>query len=199
MNWKNLCYTLLLTTLLLSNAKGQKRQDFQILLKSGSFVPERNVASATSRANAVFRLSTAGQKSFVVIQFDDIPTEEERRQLRAEGIELLDYLPNYAYTATIAAGSNPGALARTQGRAIVELSPEQKMQPDLANGNIPPHAFSGPTTVDLWISYPKSFTDDEIQAALQKNSYPGFNGQNSAISGIPASTTMTESGRPSRQ
>ncbi|GGH41898.1 hypothetical protein GCM10007423_38140 [Dyadobacter endophyticus] len=171
MNWKNLCYTLLLTTLPLSNAKGQKRQDFQILLKSGSFVPERNVASATSRANAAFSLSTAGQKSFVVIQFDDIPTEEERRQLRTEGIELLDYLPNYAYTATIAAGSNPGALARTQGRAIVELSPEQKMQPDLANGNIPPHAFSGPTTVDLWISYPKSFTDDEIQAALQKNSY----------------------------
>jgi hypothetical protein len=29
--------------------------------------------------------------------------------------------------------------------------------------------------------------------------HPGFNGQNSAISGTPATSTMIESGRPSRQ
>ncbi|SEJ27993.1 Por secretion system C-terminal sorting domain-containing protein [Dyadobacter sp. SG02] len=171
MKWKNLYYTLWLASLLISNAWGQKRQDYQILLQSGSFTPERNVSSSNGRANAAFRLSTAGQKSFVVIQFDDIPTEDERRELRKEGIELLEYIPNYAYTATIAAGSNPGALARTKGRAIVELSADQKMQPGLANGNIPPHAFTGPTTVDLWISYPKSFTYEEIQAALKAQQY----------------------------
>ncbi|SDF18008.1 Por secretion system C-terminal sorting domain-containing protein [Dyadobacter soli] len=171
MKLKNLCYTLLLTCLLIGNVSGQKRGDYQILLQSGSFVPERNISSATSRANAAFRLSTAGQKSFVIIQFDGIPTEEERRELRGQGIELLEYIPNYAYTATIAAGSNPGALARTKGRAIVELSAEQKMQPGLANGNIPSHAFASPTTVDIWISYPKSFSDEEVQAALQGLQY----------------------------
>lgn len=171
MKLKNLCYTLLLTSLLIGNVKGQKRQDYQILLKSGSIVPERNVSSASGRSNAAFRLSTAGQKSFVVIQFDEIPTAEERRELKAEGIELLEYIPNYAYTATIAAGSNPGALARTKGRAILELGPEQKMQPGLASGNIPSHAFTGPTTVDLWISYPKSFSYEEIQAALRNLQY----------------------------
>jgi hypothetical protein len=168
MMWKNFYYTLLLTTLLISNVKGQQKRDFQILLKSGSFVPERNISSATGRSNAAFRLSDSGQKSFVIIQFDDIPSQEERNALKQEGIELLEYIPHYAYTATIAAGSNPGALARTKGRAIVELNAEQKMPPGLANGNIPPHAFTGPTTVDLWISYPKSFTYDEIRAALGK-------------------------------
>lgn len=171
MKWKNLYYTLLLASLLIGNVKGQKRQDYQILLQSGSFTPERNVSSANGRANAAFRLSTSGQKSFVLIQFDDIPTEEERRELRSEGIELLEYIPNYAYTATIAAGSNPGALARTKGRAIIELNAEQKMQPGLASGNIPSHAFSGPATVDLWISYPKSFNYEEIQAALRSLQY----------------------------
>ncbi len=171
MKWKNLYYTLWLASLLIGNVRGQKRQDYQILLKSGSIVPERNVSSATGRANAAFRLSTAGQKSFVIIQFDDIPTQEERRELQAEGIELLEYIPNYAYTATIAAGSNPGALARSKGRAIVELSPEQKMQPGLASGNIPPHAFTGPTTIDLWISYPRSFSYEEIRSALQGQQY----------------------------
>lgn len=171
MKWKNLYYTLLLTSLLIGNVKGQKRQDYQILLKSGSIVPERNVSSVTGRSNATFRLSTAGQKSFVIIQFDDIPTEAERRELKAEGVELLEYIPNYAYTATIAAGGNTSALARTKGRAVVELSPEQKMQPGLASGNIPPHAFTGPATVDLWISYPRSFSYEEIQAALQSRQY----------------------------
>lgn len=171
MKWKNVCYTLLLTSLLIGNVRGQKRQDYQILLKSGSFTPERNVSSATGRSNAALRISTPGQKSFVVIQFDDIPTEEERRELRREGIELLEYIPNFAYTATIAPGSNPGALARTKGRAIVELSAEQKMQPGLAYGNIPSHAFASPTTVDLWISYPKSFSYEEIQAALRSLQY----------------------------
>lgn len=171
MKWKNLYYTLGLASLLIGNATGQKRQDYQILLKSGSIVPERNISSTTGRANAAFRLSTAGGKSFVIIQFDEIPSADERRQLKAEGIELLEYIPNYAYTATIAGGSNPGALTRTKGRAIVELGPEQKMQPGLAAGNIPSHAFTGPSTVDLWISYPKSFSYDEIRAALQSKGY----------------------------
>ncbi|OJV21130.1 MAG: peptidase S8/S53 subtilisin kexin sedolisin [Dyadobacter sp. 50-39] len=171
MKLKNLYYTLLLTFIWISNVEAQKRPDYQILLQSGSFFPERNVSSATGRGNVAFRLSTAGQKTFVIIQFDDIPTEQERRELKSEGIELHEYIPNYAYTATIAAGSNAGALARTRGRAIVELGPEQKMQPGLASGNIPPHAFTGPSTVDLWVSYPKSFTYEEVSAALQGQSY----------------------------
>ncbi|WP_353722195.1 S8 family serine peptidase [Dyadobacter sp. 676] len=46
------------------------------------------------------------------------------------------------------------------------------MQPGLANGHIPSHAFTGPATVDLWISYPKSFSYDEVSAALEKLNYP---------------------------
>ncbi|ACT95524.1 S8 family serine peptidase [Dyadobacter fermentans] len=167
MKWKNLYYTLLLTSSLIGNATAQQRKDYEILLRSGSFVPQQNVASAGSRTSAAFRLANDGQKSFVIIQFDDIPTEDERRELKREGIELLEYLPNYAYTATIGAGSNPGALARTRGRAIIELNAEQKMEPSLANGRIPSHAFVSPTTVDLWISYPRSFSYEEIKAALQ--------------------------------
>ncbi|MCF0072079.1 S8 family serine peptidase [Dyadobacter sp. CY261] len=172
MKWRNLYYTLWLTSLLIGHANGQQRLDYQVFLRSGAVLPERNVSSSTARSNASFRLSNAGKKSFVIIQFDDIPTEDERRALKQEGIELHEYIPNYAYTATIAAGSNPEALARTRGRAIMELSAEQKMETGLANGHIPSHAFTGPSTVDLWINYPKSFTEREIRAELEKLNYP---------------------------
>ncbi|GGM75293.1 hypothetical protein GCM10010967_03530 [Dyadobacter beijingensis] len=171
MKLKNLYYTLWLITLSIGSVKGQQRKDYQILLRSGSILPEKNISQASGRANAAFRLANAGQKSFVVIQFEDIPSGEERRALKEEGIELLEYLPHYAYTATIEAGSSPSTLVRARGRAIVALQPEQKMQPGLANGNIPPHAFTGPSTVDLWISYPKSFTYEEVSAQLGKLGY----------------------------
>lgn len=166
MMWRNLYYTLFFIVCVVGLTKAQQRPDYQILLKSGAFVPERNVSDLTARTSATFKLSTSGRKSFVVIQFDNIPTESERQALKEEGIELLEYIPNYAYTATIAAGGNTGALARTRGRAIVELSAEQKMPPSLANGNVPSHAFTSPTTVDLWMNYPKTFSEEEIRAEL---------------------------------
>ena len=51
-------------------------------------------------------LSGRGGKSFIVIQFESIPTEKEKQQLKQEGIELLDYIPNNAYTATVTGSLN---------------------------------------------------------------------------------------------
>jgi hypothetical protein len=151
MKWKDFYYTLIFVAALSVATNAQPRKDYKVLLKSGAFTPERNVSADPNRPSGL-RLSNAGQKSLVIIQFDDIPTEAERNQLKSEGIELLEYLPNYAYTATIAGSSNLRALARTKGRAVVELSPEQKMHPGLVVGSIPPHAYATPGKVDLWIS-----------------------------------------------
>ncbi|WP_353722196.1 hypothetical protein [Dyadobacter sp. 676] len=126
MKLKNLYYTLLLTSLMIGKVAGQQRQNYELLLRSGSFVPERNVSSGNGRGNAAFKFSDTGQKSFVIIQFDEIPTEETRRALKEEGVELLEYIPHNAYTATIAPGGNPGVLARTRGRAVVELERRTK-------------------------------------------------------------------------
>jgi hypothetical protein len=165
MKSKDFYYTLIFVAALSVATNAQPRKDYKVLLKSGAFTPERNVSADPNRPSG-FRLSNAGQKSLVIIQFEDIPTEAERNQLKSEGIELLEYLPNYAYTATIAGSGNLRALARTKGRAVVELSAEQKMHPGLVVGSIPPHAYATPGKVDLWISYPKSFTYEEVRNAL---------------------------------
>lgn len=168
MKWKNLYYTLIFVTALVAAANAQQRKDYKVLLRSGAITPERNVSADPGRITGL-RLS--GQKSLVIIQFDDIPTEQERNELRSEGIELLEYIPNYAYTATISGSGNLRALARTKGRAVIELSPEQKMHPGLAGGTIPSHAFVSPGKVDLWISYPKSFTPEEVRTGLQTHGF----------------------------
>ena len=127
---------------------------YRLSLNSGSFIPHRNItASAIDTVNKkAFRPQG---KSFIVIQFENIPTETEKQQLHRDGIELLNYIPNNAYTATVTGLLNFTSLSRAKTRAIVELTPEQKMQPSLAAGIFPGWAVKTPGTIDVWISFPK--------------------------------------------
>jgi hypothetical protein len=163
------CLVLLLCTLLPFSGNAQNTADYRLLLRTGSFTPEKNVSDNTGTINR--KTSPADDRSFVIIQFEKIPDQNERQQLGNEGIELLDYIPNYAYTATVKGSLNGAALRNTKARAIVNLTAEQKMQPGLANGNIPPHAVIEAGTVDVWISFPRSFTFDQVQAGLKNSGF----------------------------
>ncbi|WP_439558401.1 S8 family serine peptidase, partial [Dyadobacter sp.] len=164
MKWRKLYLQIFLISVISVPVFSQQKRDYTIQLRSGSFTPEKNI----SEKNASLRLSQEGrQKSFVIIQFEDIPTAQERNQLRAEGIELLEYIPNYAYTATVTGSNSQRALARTKGRAMIELFPEQKMQATLANGRFPTHAVKEPGTIDVWINYPRTFSTEEVKAGLK--------------------------------
>jgi fibronectin type 3 domain-containing protein len=62
----------------------------------------------------------------VVVQLYDIPTDAVREELARSGIRLLEYIPNYAWTASV----EPGALAALEPgivRAVFPLSPDDKV------------------------------------------------------------------------
>jgi hypothetical protein len=164
MKWRNLYLEFTFLILLSGPLFSQGKKDYSIQLRSGSFVPEKNIGTSGSNLRTN---SESGQKSFVIIQFEAIPTAQERNELRAEGIELLEYIPNYAYTATITGRNEQRALARTKGRAIVELLPEQKMQTELANGRFPAYAVKVRGTIDVWVNYPASFSYEEVKTGLK--------------------------------
>ena len=148
----------------------QNSNDYRLLLKNGSFTPVKNV----SRGNAAgtnLRIVPFNSKSFVVIQFEKIPDEEEKKRLKNAGIELLDYIPNYAYTATVTGSLNADVLTANHARAIINLSAEQKMQPGLANGTFPAHAIKVAGNIDVWINYPRSFSFEEIRKELENQNF----------------------------
>jgi len=86
---------------------------YDIHLQSRRFTP----------AEEIMRLDEPGH---VVIQFHDIPTDAERADLARSGIRLLDYIPNYAWTASVDAGAL-GALNRADVRAVFTLAPDDKV------------------------------------------------------------------------
>lgn len=142
----------------------------QLLLKSGTITPVKNItpeAINTFNRNA----QTAQEKKFAVIQFEQIPTEAVKQQLRQQGIELLDYIPHNAYTVTISGSLNATVLVQAKASAVIELTAMQKMQPQVAQGNFPAYAVKVAGTVDVNISFPRSFSFDVVNDELRKRNF----------------------------
>ena len=129
---------------------------YQVLLKSGTVTPEKNITTDKLNAFNQKALRTAG-KTYAILQFENIPGEMEQQQLKQAGIELLEYIPNNAYTVTISGSLNNDVLVQVNARAFITLTPEQKMEPLLARDIYPSWAVKIPGTVDVWISFPKTF------------------------------------------
>jgi hypothetical protein len=150
--------------------KAQDPSLYSLRLNSGSFIPSENIT--TEKINAFNQASSkAFGKTFAVVQFEKIPTEDEKQVLKREGVELLDYIPNNAYTAIITRMPDENFLRGLKTRAFIELTAAQKMQPELVSGNFPSRAVKVAGTVDVWISFPRSFTFTEVNTILREKNF----------------------------
>ena len=163
---------LLTAIFLLANTMLQAQPDarFELLLKSGRISPEANVTPAfTDNFNR--QAARAGGKSFIIIQFESIPGKEQLQLLRNAGIELLEYIPNNAYTATVTGTLDANILSLVKARSIINPLPEYKMQPALAAKSFPAWASRTPGAVNVWISFPKTFTYEQVVQELRVRNF----------------------------
>ncbi len=152
------------------SSAGQDDSRHNLLLKSGTYIPEKNIIAEKLDQFNRTASRTSGQ-IFAIIQFEQIPGANERLQLSQQGIELHDYIPNNAYTATISGSLTTDLLTQVKARAVINLTATQKIQPELAKGNFPSWAVKSQGTVDVWISFPKSFSFETVQQELQSKSF----------------------------
>lgn len=139
-----------------------------VLLRSGTFQPEKNIRKAAVDSFNKTAGRFAGQR-FAVLQFNHIPSAEEQKALAAAGITLLDYLPQYAYAVSIKGEVPLNALQAAKAQALFLLSPRQKMQDYFAKNLIPSWAVKTAGTVDVWISFPKTLEASDVVSELKKN------------------------------
>ena len=157
---------LLFTSHIEVNGQNPGDERYRLSLKSGSFIPPNNIVDEQVKLiNQVGK--RPGGKSFFIIQFESIPGDNDKKQLQQSGIELLDYVPNNAYSATVNGSLNADVLKKVKTRAIVALNPDQKMQPELALGIFPPSSIRLAGIVDVWVSFPRSFTYETVSSELQ--------------------------------
>jgi hypothetical protein len=145
----------------------QKDTSSALQLRSGKIFAERNISPENVRA-FIDGLQKVNGKSFAVLQFQQLPTEEIKRVLSASGIQLLEYIPHNAYSVCITKNIDNTILQNAGARSILELSASQKMHPSMNRGVFPSWAIKTPGMVDVWVSFPKTISFGEIKQLLRE-------------------------------
>jgi hypothetical protein len=128
----------------------QVSKDYNVLLQSGKFIPQENINTIT-KISPVFQQSLFNGRHYVVIQFKTLPSQLQKENLTAAGIDLIEYIPNYAYTASVSADVNISDFKSPLFRSVFTFSPAQKALPELIAGSVPEYAIkqSGYADVDI--------------------------------------------------
>ena len=142
-------------------------QDFTVSLNSRKFIPEENISSI-SKKSSVFTKTKFDDKNYVVLQFKTLPTQIEKEKLESEGIKLIDYLPNNAYTSTMQASTDLGLLKSFSLRSVFYLKAADKAMPSVLAGKAMPHAIKQVGFVDLTILTYDLLSKKKINEPLAK-------------------------------
>lgn len=150
-----------------NKSSSPREANFLLSLKSRAFIPTENIAQ--QKINDIARKSSrVNNKYFTVIQFNSIPSESQKEELNKYGVELLDYVPNNAYTATITGTIAEAVLRKMNARALIELTAQDKMEESLFYGAYPSWAVKVAGTIDTWFSFPASFSYQEVIKELKQ-------------------------------
>lgn len=119
--------------------QAQQQKDLNIYLNSGKFIPAEKTNQLNKNAD-VFEKGLFQDVYYVTIQFSSLPDEAMKAKLKNAGIELLDYIPNLAYTASVKNSFDISVLADEQLRSIFRFTASQKADPSLLAGTVPSYA-----------------------------------------------------------
>ena len=109
-------------------------QNNPVFLKSGIMQPHR-ISTGRSIDSIEYPLVRFQGKTFLLIQFQILPDVSTRKLLSANGIELLEYIPQNTFTATVSGNMNPSVLLQARVNSVMTFSPQQKMETRLSRGS----------------------------------------------------------------
>ncbi len=127
------------------NCVAQKNTSYDLLLSSGMVQLPSNfdaIKSQQLQANELFN-----GNYYRYIQFYDIPSTEQKKQLAEKGIDLLLYLPTNTYIASLKQFTTINDLASFGIRGVYTIQPEYKLLNELSialnEKNFPGYAVKG--------------------------------------------------------
>ncbi len=150
----------------------------QLHLKSGIITPEANIGKV--RDFAQWTATQFQNRSYCILQFSRSTSLQERQQMeKATGIRFYDYMPRWAFLASVPAQLDVNQLGSYGVRAILPYQGQQKISPKLANRPFPEYMQKGDRVelyVEIMNEVPAAQVPDLCNAAglrfvAWKNSY----------------------------
>ena len=140
--------------------------EYTVFVSSRQFVPSPGI-SPSAEANIT---SSPLERVHVLVQLHHIPNATERHALENAGVNLLTYVHNYAWFASIP--SNPPAviLQLSFVRWIGEILPEDKISPQILKGKIGEWAINPDGSVNMVVRFFDDVSAGDAKSILMKYS-----------------------------
>jgi PKD repeat protein/streptogramin lyase len=143
--------------------------NYEIKLKSKKFTPVKHEAQAQKDvADKAKKLKK--EKIHVLVQLEKTPTDAEKKTLKEAGIELLSYVPNHAWIASVTSAKASGLIAVPLVRWAGVISAQDKISSVIQERGVAPHAINKNGTVNLRIQFFKNVLPDAAGQILAMHS-----------------------------
>lgn len=143
-------YRLTILILGLSCSLSVSAQNYSLQFPVTSFVPQANIEDVLNHKEALRTpQSEFDGVLYKLIQFETIPTEIEKQALRDQGVELLQYVRNYAWLTSLPIDFTPAQLRQFPIRLITDFPVDYKLSKALHFKDYPAHALTDPDHIRL--------------------------------------------------
>ncbi|MCB0640809.1 MAG: S8 family serine peptidase, partial [Phaeodactylibacter sp.] len=158
----------------------QDSSTFDLLLQAENLQMPENIRDFNKTAS-VKKNEEIENRFYRLLQFYKLPSKAEHERIRKSGIELLDYVPNKTYIASIPTSIDGETLLNLNVRSILEIPEYFKSGPNLELSPSGTWADS-PETVEVHFKYYADIKPEAINAycqadkmeILQSNGYNNF-------------------------
>ena len=179
MNSRKTFYILLVLLCSGVNIYSQKHiGNFEQLFLKGTKTPTPNFDAFLQTPN-IDRDEIVDGYFYRLVQFNEIPTEEDKRDIEDAGILLLDYIPHKTYLAAIPENYQRDLVESLNIRHVNRLETETKLSPELF------------VQEKIVLQYFKNLTPNFVQTFLQNKNIEIFEFRNNA-NAVVICTTPTE-------
>ena len=153
-------------------SQGNNQDDFSITLNGNRIATKANFKQQVD----VLRKNVNKQSSktnYTLLQFTKIPTLEEQKDLKNQGITLISYLSNNAYYAAVNSKFYNSNKVFKNIRTFIEVDSNFKIDPIIAGEIVPDYAKVG-NNIKVVVSYFKGVDKDLISQELSKLNVKDF-------------------------
>lgn len=141
-------------------------QDYTVNFLKGAKQLESNISEFQS-VRQVNQNEIFSNRFYRFVQFNAIPTTAQQEQIAAQGIKLLEYIPNKLYVASIPMNVNINSLKSLNIRSITPIDKTYKIGQRLEDEDYPDWAMEG-NHITVSIQYYQDINASTAKAEMKK-------------------------------
>lgn len=162
----NLFSLLFIVIALFSFGNTNAQQVKSLHFKSGKIIPELNINQLEEHTVSLNELVNGNY--YRIIQFSEIPTSTQKENLISSGITLLDYVPDYAFYASIQENADLNVLKQFKAISVIPISVESKLTRQLKEKNYPHWTLFGTSQIELNTMYFETVSKIQAENKLRR-------------------------------